>query len=132
MCPTRAWRDAPAPAIDAERLDEITKRFQRFIPRKEEAELRALADAAVAEGIPPTETLTAAAATWGDRVALLSVGDIGAALRGVAWTLGQKEPTLADAEARKAWFDENPAARELISFAISDTYLEARKIAGVG
>ncbi len=122
----------PAPAIDAERLDEITKRFQRFIPRKEEAELRALADAAVAEGIPPTETLTAAAATWGDRVALLSVGDVGAALRGVAWSLGQKEPPLADAEARKAWFDENPAARELISFAISDTYLEARKIAGVG
>jgi tetratricopeptide (TPR) repeat protein len=122
----------PAPEIEAERLDEITKRFQRFIPRKEEADLKALASAAVAEGIPPTETLAAAAATWGDRIALLAVGDVAAALRGVAWSLGQKEPPLADPEARKAWFEANPAARELIAFAISDPYLEARKVAGVG
>jgi tetratricopeptide (TPR) repeat protein len=122
----------PAPVIEAERLDEITKRFQRFIPRKEEAEMKALAQAAVEAGIPSTEALAGAAATWGDRVALLAVGDVGAALRGVAWSLGQKEPPLADAEARKAWFDENSAARDLVAFAISDLYLEARKVAGVG
>ncbi len=122
----------PAPAIEAERLEEITKRFQRFIPRKEEAEMKALAQAAVEEGIPSTEALAGAAATWGDRVALLAVGDVGAALRGVAWSLGQKEPPLADPAARKAWFDENSAARDLVAFAISDLYLEARKVAGVG
>lgn len=122
----------PAPVIEAERLEEITKRFQRFIPRKEEAEMKALAQAAVEAGIPSTEALAGAAATWGDRVALLAVGDVGAALRGVAWSLGQKEPPLADAEARKAWFDENSAARDLVAFAISDLYLEARKVAGVG
>lgn len=122
----------PAPEIDAERLDEITKRFQRFIPRKEEAELKALAKAAVEEGIASTDALASAAATWGDRIALLAVGDVAAALRGVAWTLGQKEPPLADPEARKAWFEANPAARDLVAFAISDLYLEARKAAGVG
>src|SRR5581483_4413170 len=30
----------PAPEMDAERLDEIGKRLQRFIPRKDEPELR--------------------------------------------------------------------------------------------
>ncbi len=78
----------PAPEIEAERLDEITKRLQRFIPRKEEAELKALAAAVVANGSPDTEALASAAATWGDRVALLAVADVGAALRGIAWTLG--------------------------------------------
>jgi len=121
----------PAPAIEAERLDEITKRLQRFIPRKEEAELKALAAAVVANGSPDTEALASAAATWGDRVALLAVGDIGAALRGIAWTLGQKD-IPHDLAGRRAWIADNPAARDLLSFALSDVYVEARNRAGVG
>ena len=121
----------PAPEIDAERLDEISKRLQRFIPRKDEAELKTLAAIVVQEGVPSTDALASAAATWADRVALLAVGDIAAALRGVAWTLGQKDMPPADPEARRAWLVANPAARELIAFALSDVYLDARRRAGV-
>ncbi len=121
----------PAPAIEPERLDEITKRLQRFIPRKDEAELKTLAAAVVAEGVPNTDALAAAAATWADRVALLAVGDVGAALRGVAWTLGQKDAPPQGVAARREWLLQNPAARDLVAFALSDTYLEARRRAGV-
>ena len=83
------------------------------------------------QGAPNTDALASAAATWGDRVALLAVGDLAAALRGIAWTLGQKDvPT--DLEGRRAWLTQNPAARDLVSFALSDLYIEARERAGVG
>lgn len=121
----------PAPEIDAERLDEITKRLQRFLPRKEEAELKKLGADLHAQGPLDVEALASAAATWGDRVALLAVGDLAAALRGVAWTLGQKGAPLSDDEQRRAWLRDNPAARDLVAFAISDAYLEARTRAGV-
>ena len=121
----------PPPELDAERLDEIGKRLQRFIPRKDEAELRTLAAKVVAEGLPGVDALASAAATWADRVALLAVADVGAALRGVAWTLGQKDAPPQGVEPRRAWLAANPAARDLVSFALSDVYLEARRRAGV-
>ncbi len=116
----------PAPEMEAERLDEMTKRLQRFIPRKDEPEMRRLAGELEAKGPLDVEALAAAASTWGDRVGLLAVGDLAAALRGVAWTLGQKEvPT--EPTALREWLSANPAARDLLLFAISDTYVEARK-----
>ncbi len=122
----------PPPAdVDAERLDEITKRLQRFLPRKEEAELRRLATELDARGAIDVEAVASAAATWGDRVALLAIGDLAAALRGVAWTLGQKELPSNDPETLRAWLRENPAARDLVAFAISDAYIEARQRCGV-
>lgn len=120
----------PPPDMDAERLDEITKRLQRFVPKKDEPELKRLAAEIVGSGALDIERLASAAATWGDRVALLAVGDLGAALRGVAWTLGQKDAPREPEELRK-WLLENPAARDLVMFAISDTYIEARQRAGV-
>jgi hypothetical protein len=120
----------PAPEMEAERLDEITKRLQRFLPRKEEAELKRLAEEVDAGGAIDVEALASAAATWGDRVALLAVGDLAAALRGVAWSLGQKDAP-EDPEAKRAWLRENPAARDLVAFALSDAYVEARKRCGV-
>jgi len=120
----------PAPEMEPERLEEITKRLQRFVPRKDEPEMRRLAGELVAKGLLDVDRLTAAASTWGDRVGLLAVGDLAAGLRGVAWTLGQKElPT--DPQAMRDWLRENPAARDLVLFAISETYVEARKRAGV-
>jgi tetratricopeptide (TPR) repeat protein len=120
----------PAPDMEAERLEVITKRLQRFLPRKEEAELKRLAEEVDAAGAIDVEALSSAAATWGDRVALLAIGDLAAALRGVAWSLGQKDAP-EDLEAKRAWLRENPAARDLVSFALSDAYVEARKRCGV-
>jgi tetratricopeptide (TPR) repeat protein len=118
------------PEMEAERLEEITKRLQRFVPRKDEAEMRRLAAELEAKGPLDVERIAASASTWGDRVALLAVGDLAAALRGVAWTIGQKEvPT--DPQAMRDWLRQNPAARDLVLFAISDTYVEARKRSGV-
>jgi len=34
-------------------------------------------------------------------------------------------------QARREWLAQNPAARDLVVFALSDTYLEARRRAGV-
>ncbi len=120
----------PAPEIEAERLDEMTKRLSRFIPRKDEPELKQIAATLVAEGVPSIDVLAGAAATWGDRVALLAVGDLGAALRGVAWTLGQTAPP-SEASAMRQWLAANPAARDLVSFALSDAYLETRARVGL-
>jgi tetratricopeptide (TPR) repeat protein len=121
----------PPPAIEAERLDEITKRLQRFIPRKEEPEMKTMASTVVGQGVPSVEVLASAAATWGDRVGLLAIGDLGAALRGVAWTLGHKDLPLGDEGALRTWLRDNPAARDLVAFAVSDAYVEARKRCGV-
>ncbi len=119
--------DHPAPELEPERLDEMTKRLARFLPRKEEAELKQLA---IDVGSVDVDKLAAAAATWGDRVALLCIGDLSAGLRGVAWTLGQKDPPQDPDELRR-WLRDNPAARDLVAFAVSDEYVEARRIAGV-
>ena len=91
-----------------------------------------MAAAVVAEGLPSTDALSSAAATWGDRVALLAIGDVSAAMRGVAWTLGQKDAPPQGVAARREWLQQNPAARDLVAFALSDVYLEARRRAGVG
>jgi tetratricopeptide (TPR) repeat protein len=123
--------DHPAPEMEPERLDEISKRLQRFIPRKDEAELRTLAAQVVSGGVPSIDALASAAATWADRVALLAVADVGAALRGVAWTLGQKDSPPQGVQARREWLMQNPAARDLVVYALSDVYLEARRKAGV-
>jgi hypothetical protein len=123
--------DHPAPQIEPERLDEISKRLQRFIPRKDEAELKTLAAQVVSEGVPSADALASAAATWGDRIALLAIGDVGAAMRGIAWTLGQKDAPPQGVTARREWLLQNPAARDLVAFALSDAYLAARQRAGL-
>ena len=53
-------------------------------------------------------------------------------LQGVAWTLGQKDAPPPGVAARREWLQQNPAARDLVAFALSDVYLEARRRAGVG
>ena len=67
--------------------------------------------------------------SWANRVALLGVGDPGAALEAVAWAQGQTEPPPGDA--RAAWIAKTPEAKDLIGFSVSEPYAEVRGRLGV-
>jgi hypothetical protein len=67
---------------------------------------------------------------WANRVALLAVGDPGAALDAIAWTM-KEEHAPHGAEERPAWVARNAEARDLMTFSVSDAYAEARSRLGL-
>lgn len=68
--------------------------------------------------------------TWADRTALLAVGDPSAALDAVAWSLGVATGAPSASQGRGAWIMRTPEARDVVAFAVSEAYVEARVRAG--
>lgn len=70
------------------------------------------------------------AAAWADRVALLSLGDANVALDAIAAASGSGEAPIEPKE-RAAWIARTPEARDLIAFAVTDAFAEARARIGM-
>lgn len=68
--------------------------------------------------------------TWADRTALLAVGDPGAALDAIAWSLGSDGGAPAGTQERAAFVARTPEAREILAFAVSEAYADARVRSG--
>ena len=64
--------------------------------------------------------------TWVERSALVASGDLAGALDAMAWGAGLSGAPRAREE-RMEWLARTPKARELVAFAISDAYFDARK-----
>jgi cellulose synthase operon protein C len=71
-------------------------------------------------------TLGPAALCWGNRVALLALGDPNAALDAIAATGGLPDGAPKDPNERAAWITRTPEARDLVAFAVTDAFAEAR------
>ena len=77
-------------------------------------------------------TLNTVVNGWGNRVGLLVVGDLNAALTGIAWAGGHQSGPPPQGKERVTWIGRNAEARDLVVFAVSDAYADARSRAGSG
>lgn len=105
--------------VDAARLDDLARKLTRDLPRAVHAEAAPFAYEALNRGSLDADAIHAGALELGDRVALLASGDLPAALR----LLGP-----GDAPLTQVIQDVAPAGR-LVRVAISDRFVEARRIA---
>jgi cellulose synthase operon protein C len=118
-----------APGLNAAQVAEAARRLAPGLPKKMDPQLGTLAlESASALG-NLSGGIGGAVVYWSNRTALIATGDVTSALTGLAWSLGQEVPMAL--EARAAWISRTPDARDLLTYACSDAYLEARKRSGL-
>jgi tetratricopeptide (TPR) repeat protein len=106
--------------VDARELVELAARITRAMPRDLHAEIEPFAEEILRSGVKDAETIRAGALELGDRVALLATGDVAG---GIALL---SPPDTAPIEA----VEVVPAVGRLVRVALSDRFMEARRIAG--
>ncbi len=116
--------------INAASLNAAGGRVQAALPRNLDPDVGVIAlEVAGALGTQAA-TLGPAAIAWGNRVALLTMGDLGAALDAIAGAAGQPGAPRDPAE-RATWITRNAEARDLVSFAVTEAFVEARHRLGM-
>jgi hypothetical protein len=74
--------------------------------------------------------LGAATIAWGNRVALLAMGDPTAALDAIATASGVKGGAPTDPKERATWISRAAEARDLVGFGVTDAFAESRSRLG--
>ncbi len=105
--------------VDPVRLDALSRSITRQMPRDLHAELTPAARAVLKRPFDPA-VIHGAALEFGDRIALLATGDLPAAIAALA------PPGVLPGRV----IDEVPAAGRLVRVALSERFLEARRLAG--
>jgi hypothetical protein len=115
--------------VDPERLVWVRNHLRPFLIRDERGHELANELTSTFDPSVPLRTLFGC---WGSRVALLGVGDPRVALDSlwVSSELSGDPPTTLQSRAR--WIGSHDEARDLMSFALSDAYADARRLAGLG
>jgi hypothetical protein len=101
-------------------------RLQAVLPRHLPSDIAAVALEAAKDIGAQAATLGTRATAWADRVALLALGDCNAALDAIAAIGGAVAGAPRDPKERATWVSRTPAARDLVAFAVSDAFGEAR------
>ena len=116
--------------INAAALNAAGGRVQAGLPRNLDPDVPIIA-LEVAGGLgTQAATFGPNAMLWADRVALLALGDPGAALDAIAMAAGQPAAPRDPAE-RATWIARTPEARDLVAFGVSDAFAEARARLGL-
>ncbi|MGO8995810.1 MAG: hypothetical protein ACLQVI_21065 [Polyangiaceae bacterium] len=131
-----AWLQAHNPSwtpqgVAATALADAKRRLHAALPRQPNPDLGTIALEVAGTLGPHLATLGASTIAWADRIALLAVGDPSAALDGVAWSLGMNDGAPKDPDRRAAWVLHTAEVRDLLVFAVSDAFAEARARAGI-
>jgi tetratricopeptide (TPR) repeat protein len=113
--------------VDIGKLADFRQRVQRALPPGLGPELGALALEVIGSLGNRASTLQTAANAWGARCALLASGDVKGALDAIALGGGQSHGVPATGPDRIKWIGRNGEARDLVVFAVSNEYAEARK-----
>jgi hypothetical protein len=112
-------------------LTAATARVQAALPRHFDPDVGVLA-LDVAGGIGTRQaTIGPSALAWANRVALLALGDPNAALDAIAAAGGSLGGAPRDPKERTTWVTRNPEARDLVAFAVTDAFAEARARLGL-
>ncbi|MBX3273311.1 MAG: hypothetical protein KF729_23815 [Sandaracinaceae bacterium] len=112
--------------VDPAHVAEAARRVVRNLVRRGPDELGPLVfEMAGRPGYDPAQ-LAMAASQWGNRVALLAVGSVPSAVSALAKLSGERE-LPADPTARVAMLQRFTEAADLLRFAISDVYFDARQ-----
>ena len=130
-----AWLRAYAPSyappgVPPQAIADAARRIQSGLPKPEQDLGLAALEVAGAIG-PQLGLLGGAILSWANHAALLGVGDLGAALDGIAYGSGPRGGTPPPPAERGAWIGRTPEAKELVAFSVSDGYTEARIKLGI-
>ncbi|MGH7294297.1 MAG: hypothetical protein ACRELB_05165, partial [Polyangiaceae bacterium] len=118
--------------INPAALNAAGGRVQAALPRNLDPDVGVIALEVAGNLGTQAATLGPNALAWGNRVALLAMGDPNAALDAIAGAAGQPAGAPRDPSERATWIGRNPEARDLVSFAVSDSFAEARARLGLG
>lgn len=118
--------------VEASRLNDAYGRITRAMGGSPDPQLGLLAADVIGSIGNRASTLNTAINGWGNRAALLAVGDPNVALSGIAWASGNMNAPPAAGKDRTTWIGRNAEARDLVVFLVSDAYADARSQLGLG
>ena len=116
--------------VDSGRFADAFGRISRAMPQGLGADMGMLASDVVGTIGNRASTLNSAINGWGSRAGLLAVGDPNVVLTGIAWAGGNVSGPPAGGKDRVTWIGRNAEARDLVIFAVSDHYVDARQRLG--
>jgi tetratricopeptide (TPR) repeat protein len=114
-------------AVDDDELTRTAADLRTTLSEQARASVRAPLGELFAEGDPNPRRAAAAALELGGRLALCVTGNLGAALDALAQLRTRGNPRELGENPRLCVVRTDPQARALLSFALSDAYLEARR-----
>ncbi len=112
--------------VDAKKVADAQRRMQLAVQRELDNDVPVLALEVIGSLGNRATQLGTALLQWGDRVALLAMGDVLAALRALGLGTGSGSGLPAEGAERLKWIVRNPEARDLTVFAVSEQHAEAR------
>ncbi len=113
----------PVEGLDEAAVDEAGRRIGKHIPRRERDAILPFALEAAGARALDGASVRAAIESAADAAGLLACGRIDAALRAIGKDAGALDPHVVA---------RHPRAAQLLSFAVSESYFEARRLAGIG
>jgi cellulose synthase operon protein C len=118
--------------VEAARLNEAYGKITKALGGSPDPQLGLLAADVIGTIGNRASTLNTAINGWGNRAALLAMGDPNVALSGIAWASGNVNAPPAAGKDRTTWIGRNAEARDLVVFLVSDAYADARAQLGLG
>ncbi len=120
-----------ADGLDAQRLVAARNKIRPHVTATPEPELTQLISAMTANLVPQAAQVGEALWRWATRVALFGIGDPALALEGL-WLCSSLGPVMPkELDSRVRWIANQPHARDLVGYGVSDAYIEARARAGL-
>jgi tetratricopeptide (TPR) repeat protein len=117
--------------INPAALNAAGGRVQAALPRALDPDVGVIAlEVAGALGTQAA-TLGASALAWGNRTALLAEGDPNVALDSIAVAAGSAAGAPQDPTERSTWIARTPEARDLLGYAVTDAFADARARLGL-
>lgn len=117
--------------VEPARLTEWYGKVTRAMAGSPDPQLGILAADIIGSIGNRASTLNTAVNGWGNRAGLLAVGDLNVAFTGIAWSGGHTNAPPAEGKDRVTWIGRNAEARDLIVFAVSDAFADARARLGL-
>jgi hypothetical protein len=117
--------------VDAKRVAETQQKVRAAMVRRVDDDVPVLALEVIGSIGSRASQLGTAVNQWGNRVALLAVGDPSIGLAGVSLASGHVEGPPTDRVERLKWIVRNPEARDLAVFSVSEQYADARRQLGL-
>lgn len=112
--------------VDPNKLQDYRARIQRSMPDALSNDASVLALEVISSLGNRASTLQTASNAWGNRSALLALGDMTLALSAIAASAGLAGGPPVGGPERLTWVGRNAEARDLVIYSVSDAYIEAR------
>lgn len=117
--------------VDQGKLTDFYGRISRAMSKSSDPQVAILAADVIGSIGNRAGTLNTVINGWGNRSALLAVGDLNVAVTAVAWAGGHMNQPPPSGKDRLTWINRNAEARELVVFSVSDAYADARNKLGL-